>query len=377
MKYFLTVIFTLLTVVQSLNTATIKKRQQFQDGLHFPIKELNGYPILTFKTTFAFPAGAQVPTRLNMLLCSFFPLSTYFNEHGGNEAHQLRVGLRMVPHNANIGLDITGRLLPSKLPSIFASMNIFGMFSIKRTSVANDPFNDLMQKVPNKVISIWYSRVEQVASEGETVGTFSVGSFNEDKIGEGRQVRYILQEMGGEPTEAPPAWITSNPVGIRIGGQDSGSCNLAFTVGSPYLVLPPQLFENVVKKLRDAKKQALSESIAAIPDTLVSLINEYAATPKLRRFNCNEAEKIPDIQLGAWHIPSRMLYRRVGSECHLIVRFYDVNDEGNSHAFIGDGILRHFHVSVNFNDFDQQFLQISPRKDCSSDGNRQNRCSVS
>ena len=268
--------------------------------------------------------------------------------------------------NEPLEFEFGGFVTPTQRKATISN-DFFGYFCVRSATVPLDPFTNIMERFDNKVVSFWFGDMpsydEHDSSEHKTVGELGIGTLNEGRISAGPQIRFWLESVLFHPQNTPPAWITLNPVQIRIknGAIPRNSCKLVFLYESPHLIVPPDVYEIIVGNLKKLNHKALQESLPFLPAEVNRDIHAFAATRQVTKFSCADAEAIPDLKFGNLHITNSMLYRQVGNECQLQVEPKDSLQQGQCQFTVGNYILRHFHVVVNFNTAGLEFIELSAK----------------
>ena len=359
--------FTLLHAAESTNpeiqASSAKVKREIGDSAILPISNIGGYWGVEFTNK---GDTSVLGETLKMLIASTCPRTFYFRSSPPDPNNpRIQVDFGIFASNQQSEVEFSGRLAPTRRPSYFSD-DKFGVFCLRSHNYPRDPFNNLMELYPDKVISLWFGNVEpnilRPNNRHRVNGELSVGSINQRRIGDGPQVTFQLKPLQMQPQVRPRGWVTLNPVEILVGDEaiTQGSCDLVFIYEDSKFTVPSSVYHMITERLKNVERQALDASLPNLPQDLVPGIYDYAATERLRRFDCDDAHLIPDLLLGGLRIPARMLYKIRGDDCKLYVRPKSSGQIDQCELRLGARILANFHVAMRYT-VGQESIKFSPR----------------
>ena len=363
LKYQLLFLVTLIsaTAIENIDANSTIAKREFGETALLPIKMIKGFISFEFLSSQSSSRVDEPRQPVKMMLRSICHSSMYFDVPSPNTPLQA-LNLNLVantigePHNLAFG-----GLVGPKVRQENIDESITGEFCIKSPYIPHDPFTNLMFKYPNKIFSLWFGKVD--VADTATIGEFSVGSINEKRIAEGPRIRFPLIRLNYQPNNMPPSLITKNPVELRVNDRlRPEACRLVFSYESPYVILPREAYNEIVQQLQNVKKEALVDSRPDFPLDLLNVIHDYGTAKMMRRFDCADASKIPDLKFGEWKIESKTLYSAKQGKCMLLVKPVDLREGKLCTFMVGNQVLRNVHFSVESNSIYHHFAIVSPRK---------------
>ena len=355
------------TAAMEVTNSTIERRQ-LGDGFILPLKSLDGYLGIVFRNRI--PELGLQDSSLKMLITSSCRQSNYFATAPPNSIlSPMRVSLGIKPLDNTIykhsELVLNGKLRALTPRQEDTGGNAMGQFCVKSIGLPRDPFRKLMAKVRRKRISFWFGSVDETTDQSDDlpiVAEMGIGTLNERRMGRGSAIRFELKSMDFNDPNAAKLWKTKVPVPLKLNREQIDNCDLSFLLNIGELVVPQEMFQMIVKPLKLQKQEALSNSLKGIPETLVSHINEYADTKKMRRFDCKDVLKLPDLQFGQLRIPRQLLSIEEDGQCFLVVTPSSYESSQTCNVFVGSYIIEKFHFSVDFTNVGEEFVQFASRK---------------
>lgn len=352
------------STIRKASNATLVKRQF--SGAVFPLKLVAGRVGIEVINTMTQPNSDLFPQKMRMLVAGHCRKSVYFSNpsDGDRPTVTLELGLRKM--HSEGGFIMKGSIASQRAPRMLQPGDPHGLFCVKSTNIPQNPFTELMHPFRTKVISFWFSTLEVSSNiDIPTIGEFSVGSLNEDRIDVGPRVRFPLLPLQVDPANMPNEWLTQTGVEILVGGRAvyDVPCYLTFDFEYIGLYLPKQVYNEVVKGLQLEKHQAIAESLDFIPNDLVTQVQDHLRTNRMRRFDCKDVNKIPDLQFGDLRISRNMLYvAKRNGKCQLTFEAVRTDEDEICYAAFGTSILRHWHFSVDFSVPGSEVAMFAPRK---------------
>lgn len=305
----------------------------------------------------------EIPEIAKFHLASRCRRSNYFvYGPGGQAAHSYFLRFAAVPVQEGNPQVFDGRLWPFRKRAAPQVVDpLVGDFCMKSITTVDDPFTALMANFQTKTVSFWFYPPGEGAAMNQppSIGEVTFGEINQNQIGPGPRIRFILRSLVN-PQQLPDSWVTDQPVQISVGGLQGVSCALKFDIAVNPLAVPTSVFQRLTRSLRDLTRAALIPT--GLNSDLRSMIDQFAAEP-LRKFDCRDANRLPDLMLGGLRITRDMLYGQVGDECRLTVVPYDPPQGQQCMFVMGNLFIKQFHFSVHFETPDgTQVAQFAPAR---------------
>ena len=333
-------------------------KRVLDEGVVLPIESVDVHPIIRFQNWTPQRHSNFPQEELTMHLDSFCHRSGYYTAIHAEGNYPFRpVRLGITPLNDQL-IRFEGVLSPVDPMTDEIAMNAMGLFCILSPSIPGDAFGNLLGRYRNKLLSLWFQNEDFQAGPA---GEFGVGTINEQRIAEGPRTRFRLRSLAYNAVSMANSWVTPDTVEVRVGALVDEPCKIVFALENAAIFVPKNIYEMVIRGLQGAKKTALDESLPFIPAPLVQEIDGFQKTSRMRRFDCQNAILIPDMNIGELFIAKEMLYERVGNKCQLLIKPTIGQATHLRQVYLGLKILRKFHVTVDFNVEGGEYVEFAPR----------------
>ena len=234
----------------------------------------------------------------------------------------------------------------------------------------------VMTTIATKSVSFWVDlSVKQSdirASPEIPTGDLVLGGTNPKRLFVGKSHMFELLFLNHR--DSPPFWMTKADAELSVESiAFKFKKKVAFDVGSPQTVLPPEIYNVVVGPIKFLVSEGQLDRKQNLPKDVIAIISSFAGPlPHDYRFACKHIEKIKGFTINNLEIPKDILYGKIDDQTCILRVAPQTSDQFND-VIVGYHVIKHFHLEIQYDNAGKSWAIVSKRR---SSGKRSNGCVV-
>ena len=233
-------------------------------------------------------------------------------------------------------------------------------FAIRQFDGYDTFLRRLLRQFDKKMISFWWDSTTPLRmNQGpqKTIAELAIGGVNPSRFVAGTEMNIRLTFQ----TASTSYWETIIGTTVRVGNRDINwdkRIDFALKIES---IIPMVVYDAITKPLRDEMRYTVGLMKGYGRNINGGIMQYHDFNEPIFEFDCKDGPKLLPLRIGELTIPPRAMYEQTSPDkCKMTLHRND-DRAGQSKITIGIDIIRHFYVSIIYDNWTSPTLQFATR----------------